>query len=172
MFVGFLHFYSWKCLNTTGFSYQYWVLQTRVLRLWSGLKGGQRQVILLWGPEDQDNEAPCRQRGTALCFQDRALMGDSNPTSIIWRDPRAGHRQSRRFLECIDNNFPRLLRIQGGKAVLDLVLNNKEEIVGNVKTKGSLGCFDNSAVKFEICEGTKKAHNPELQESRLQWCLW
>lgn len=52
--------------------------------------------------------------------------------------------------------------------MLDLVLNNKEEIVGNVKTKGSLGCFDNSEMKFEICEGTKKAHNPELQESRLQ----
>ena len=34
--------------------------------------------------------------------------------------------------------------------MLDLVLTNKEELVGNVKLKGSLGCRDHEMVMFKI----------------------
>ncbi|TRZ16744.1 hypothetical protein HGM15179_010393 [Zosterops borbonicus] len=35
-------------------------------------------------------------------------------------------------------------------AMLDLVLTNKQELVGNVELKGSLGCIDNKMVEFKI----------------------
>ncbi|PKU32701.1 hypothetical protein llap_16995 [Limosa lapponica baueri] len=56
------------------------------------------------------------------------------------------------FLECIDDSF--LLQVieepMSGGAILDLVLTNKEGLVGNVKLKGSLGCSDREMVEFKI----------------------
>ena len=44
-----------------------------------------------------------------LCVNDwlecLVLMGDFSYPNICWRDNTAGRKQSRRFLECIDNNF-------------------------------------------------------------------
>ncbi|GAB0179267.1 hypothetical protein GRJ2_000392000 [Grus japonensis] len=60
--------------------------------------------------------------------------------------------QSRRFLECVDDNF--LLQVieepTRRGAMLDLVPTNKEGLVGNVKLKGSLGCSDHEMVQFKI----------------------
>jgi len=60
---------------------------------------------------------------------------------ICWWDKIAGHKQFRRFLECADDNF--LLHVieepKRRHAMLDLVLTNKERLVGNVKLKGNLG---------------------------------
>ncbi|PKU32748.1 hypothetical protein llap_16949 [Limosa lapponica baueri] len=56
-------------------------------------------------------------------------------------------------------------------AMLDLVLTNKEGLVGNVTLKGSLGYSDHEMVESEILgvarKGTQQACYPELQESRL-----
>ena len=41
----------------------------------------------------------------ASCSQGLVLMGDFNHPDMYWRDNTAGHKQSRRFLECIDDNF-------------------------------------------------------------------
>lgn len=65
----------------------------------------------------------------------------SHGPDIIWRDNTAEHEQSR-LLECADDNF--LLQmieepVMRG-AVLDLLLVNKEELLGNVKLKHSPGC--------------------------------
>jgi len=43
-------------------------------------------------------------------------------------------------------------------AMLDLVLTNKEGLLGNVKFKGSLGCSDHEMVEFKI-----------LRASSLPW---
>lgn len=65
-------------------------------------------------------------------------MGDFNHPDICWRDNTTGHRQSRRFQECVDDNF--LLQVTEETtrrgAMLDLALNNKEGLVGNVKLNG------------------------------------
>ncbi|GAB0176082.1 hypothetical protein GRJ2_000073400 [Grus japonensis] len=88
-------------------------------------------------------------------------MGDFNHPDIFWRDNTAGHKQSRRFLECIDDNF--LLQVNEEPtrrgAMLDLVLNNKEELVGNVKLKGSLGCSNHEMVEFKILRAARRAHS-------------
>ncbi|GAB0182896.1 hypothetical protein GRJ2_000754900 [Grus japonensis] len=119
--------------------------------------------------EDQADEALYRQIGTASHSQDLVLMEDFSHPDTCWRDNTAGHKQSRRFLECTDDNF--LLQVieepTRRGAMLDLVLTNKEGLVGNVKLKGSLGCSDQEMVEFKISEGTQQVHYPGLQESRL-----
>ena len=64
-------------------------------------------------------------------------MGDFNHPDICWRDSIAGHRKSRKFLECIDDKF--LLQVIEEQTkrgtMLDLVLTNKERLVGNVKLR-------------------------------------
>ncbi|GAB0177124.1 hypothetical protein GRJ2_000177600 [Grus japonensis] len=43
--------------------------------------------------------------------------------------------------------------------MLDLVLTNKEVLVGNVKLKGSLGCSGHEMVEFRILRAAKRAHS-------------
>ncbi|GAB0207578.1 mitochondrial enolase superfamily member 1 [Grus japonensis] len=43
--------------------------------------------------------------------------------------------------------------------MLDLVLTNKEGLVGNVKLKGSLGCSDHEMVEFRILRAARRAHS-------------
>ncbi|GAB0203063.1 hypothetical protein GRJ2_002771900 [Grus japonensis] len=97
-------------------------------------------------------------------------MGDLNHPDICWRDNAAEHKQSRKFLECDDDNL--LLQVTEEPtrrcAMLDLILTNKEGLVGDIKLKGSLGCSDHEMVEFMILEeGTQQAHYPGLQQSRL-----
>jgi len=88
-------------------------------------------------------------------------MGGFNHPDISWRDNAAGHRQSRRFLKCIDDNF--LLQVieepTRRGAMLYLVLTNKEELVGNVEVRGSLGCSDHEMVEFKILRAARRVHS-------------
>ncbi|GAB0203293.1 mitochondrial enolase superfamily member 1 [Grus japonensis] len=43
--------------------------------------------------------------------------------------------------------------------MLDLVLTNKESLVGDVKFKGSLGCSDHEMVEFKILRAARRAHS-------------
>ncbi|GAB0202682.1 mitochondrial enolase superfamily member 1 [Grus japonensis] len=86
-------------------------------------------------------------------------MGDFNHPDICWRDKAAECKQSRRFLECVDDNF--LLQVieepTRRGAMLDLILTNKEGLVGDVKLKGSLGCSDHEMVEFKILRAARRA---------------
>jgi len=55
--------------------------------------------------EDQVHEALFRQIGAALRSQALVLTGDFSHTGICWKDNKAGHKMSGRFLECINDNF-------------------------------------------------------------------
>ncbi|GAB0186969.1 mitochondrial enolase superfamily member 1 [Grus japonensis] len=44
-------------------------------------------------------------------------------------------------------------------AILDLVLTNKEGLVGNVKLKGSHGCSDHEMVELKILRAPRRAHS-------------
>jgi len=108
--------------------------------------------------DEQEDEALYRHIGEASCSKALVLTGDSIHPDICWRDNTAGHRQSRRFLECIEDNF--LLQVTEKPtrrgAMLDLVLTNKEGLVGNVKGKGSLGCSDHEKVEFKILRAVRR----------------
>ncbi|KAM9662778.1 uncharacterized protein ACIBXB_015380 [Morphnus guianensis] len=88
-------------------------------------------------------------------------MGDISHPDICWRDTTAGHKQSRRFLECVADIF--LLQVMEEPmrrgALLDLVLTNKEGLVENVKLKGSLSCSDHEMVEFKILRAVRRAHS-------------
>ncbi|GAB0187546.1 hypothetical protein GRJ2_001219900 [Grus japonensis] len=88
-------------------------------------------------------------------------MGDFSHPNICWRDNTAEHKQSRRFLECADDNF--LLQVTEEPmrrgAMLDLVLTNKEGLMGNVKLKGSVGCSDHETMEFKILRAARRAHS-------------
>jgi len=43
--------------------------------------------------------------------------------------------------------------------MLDLVLTNKEGLMGNVKLKGSFGCSDHEMVKFKLLRAARRAHS-------------
>lgn len=61
-------------------------------------------------------------------------MGSFKNPSICWRDSTAAHKQSMQFLYSIDDNAQTTRR----GAWLDLVLTNKEGLVGDMKVEGCL----------------------------------
>ena len=76
----------------------------------------------------------------------------------------AGGRQSKRFLESVQDNF--LVQVidgpTRGEALLDLVLSKEEESIRDVKIGGSLGCSDCPLVEFVILK------NAGLAKSRAR----
>ncbi|KAK4826209.1 hypothetical protein QYF61_006153 [Mycteria americana] len=136
--------------------------------LWVRIKGragtGDIIVRVCYRPPDQEDgadEALYRQIGAASHSQALVLMEDINHPNNCWRNNTAGRKQSRRFLECIDNNF--LLQVieepMRRGAMLDLVLTNEEGLVGNVKLKGSLDCSDHEMVEFKILRAPRRVHS-------------
>lgn len=153
--------------------------------LWVRIKErtGKGDIIVgaCYRPPDQgkqEDRALCRQIGAAsgLNLQALVLTGDFNHPDSCWRDNTAGPKQSRRFLEWTDDNFLLQVTEEPTKrgALLDLILTNKQGLLGDVKIKGSFGCSDHKMVGVQDPEGRKEgekqAHNPGLQESRL-WPL-
>lgn len=85
----------------------------------------------------------------SLTFTSLVLTGNFHYPSICWMDRTVGHRQTRNFLECIDNFILQVIEVPRRRgAVLNFVLPNKEMLVGNVKLKGSLCCSDHGMMKF------------------------
>ncbi|GAB0188316.1 hypothetical protein GRJ2_001296900 [Grus japonensis] len=87
--------------------------------LWVRIKGragaGDIIVGVCYRPPDQGNradEALYRQIGAASRSQALVLMGDFNHPDICWRDSAAEHKQSRKFLECVDDNSVELQKIE------------------------------------------------------------
>ncbi|KAF1446075.1 hypothetical protein FQV07_0012864, partial [Pygoscelis papua] len=80
------------------------------------------------------------------------VLGDFNHPDICWKSSTASCRQSRRLLECIEDNF--LSQVIGnptrGDAILDLLVTNASELIGDVKIGGSLGCSDHALVEFAV----------------------
>ncbi|CAM4590483.1 unnamed protein product, partial [Lepidochelys olivacea] len=85
-------------------------------------------------------------------------MGDFNHPDICWESNTAAHRQSRKFLENVGDNF--LVQVleepTWGRAFLDLLLTNWEELVGEAKVDGNLGGSDHEMVKFRILTQGRK----------------
>ncbi|GAB0199286.1 hypothetical protein GRJ2_002394000 [Grus japonensis] len=88
-------------------------------------------------------------------------MGDFNHPDICWRDNTAGHKQSRKFLERVNDKF--LLQVTEEPvrrgAILDFVLTNKEELVGDVELKSSLDCSDHEMVEFKMLRAVRRAQS-------------
>ncbi|KAK4826957.1 hypothetical protein QYF61_012806 [Mycteria americana] len=70
------------------------------------------------------------------------LIGDFNHPDICWKSDTVNCNQCRKLMECVEDNV--LVQVMEsptrGEALLDLLLTNAEELIGEVKTGGSLGC--------------------------------
>ncbi|GAB0204620.1 hypothetical protein GRJ2_002927600 [Grus japonensis] len=88
-------------------------------------------------------------------------MGNFDHPDTYWRDNTAGHKQSRRLLECVDDNFPLQVIQEPTRrgAMLDFVFTVRDGPVENVKLKGSLGCSDHEMVQFKILRAARRAHS-------------
>ncbi|XP_054660823.1 olfactory receptor 14A16-like, partial [Grus americana] len=115
-------------------------------------------------PEEEVYEALNRQIGAASHWQALVLMGDVNHLDICSKDNTAGHKQSRRFVECLDEKFLTQMAKEPMRrgALPDLILINNEGLVGDVKVKGSLvtmrwGCSDHEMMEFRFLRAGRKA---------------
>ncbi|PKU28198.1 glycerol kinase [Limosa lapponica baueri] len=117
-------------------------------------------VGVCYRPPDQGDGADVAlyRQIRASRSQTLVLMGDLD---ICWKDNKARHKKSRKFLECVNDNF--ILQMAEEPmmrgAMLDIVLTNKEGLVGNVKLKGSLGCSDHEIVEFKTIRAAQKMHS-------------
>ncbi|KAG6928006.1 hypothetical protein G0U57_008907, partial [Chelydra serpentina] len=128
---------------------------------------GNVVVGVCYRPPDQGDEvdeAFFRQLTEVTRSQALVLMGDFNHPDICWESNTAVHRQSRKFLESVGDNF--LVQVleepTRGKALLDLLLTNREEIVEEAIVDGNLGGSDHEMVEFRILTQGRK------ESSRIQ----
>ena len=84
-------------------------------------------------------------------------MRDINLPDISWKYNAAERKQSRRFLECVENKFLTQLASEParGGALLDLLFTNREALVGDVEVGGCLG-FRDQEIKDLLVRGEVK----------------
>jgi len=118
-------------------------------------KANKADILLgvCYRPPNQDEEADeVFYKRLAEVSQSLALvlMGDFNLADICWKYSPAERKQSRRFLECVEDNFlTQLVRepTRGG-ASLDLLFTNREGLVGDAVVGGCLGISDHEMIEF------------------------
>ncbi|RMC05599.1 hypothetical protein DUI87_17684 [Hirundo rustica rustica] len=99
------------------------------------------------------------------------LVGDSNLLDICWQLNTAEKRQSRKFLECMEDSF--LSQLVGestrGRTVLDLLFANRDGLVGDVVVGGCFGHSDHEIIEFskfgEIRRNINKTFTLDFQRA-------
>jgi len=78
------------------------------------------------------------------------LLEDFNHPYICWKSSTASCRQSRRLLECTEDNF--LSQVidspTRGDTTVDLLLTTINELIGDIRIGGCLGCSNYIMVEF------------------------
>ena len=108
---------------------------------------GNKADILLgacYKPPNQDeelDEAFCKKLAQVSHSLALVLMKDFNLRDISWKYNTAERKQSRRFLECVEDTFLTQLVSEPARAgvSLDLLFTNREGLVGDVVAAGCLG---------------------------------
>jgi len=90
-------------------------------------------VGVYYRPPNQGEEVDAEfflQRQEASCSQALILLRDFNHLDICWKSSTLNCKQSRKLLECIEDNFlvQVIESLTRGEALLDLLLTNAEEI--------------------------------------------
>ncbi|TRZ08141.1 hypothetical protein HGM15179_018968 [Zosterops borbonicus] len=127
--------------------------------LWVRIKGRANKADILLGvcfrPPNQEEEVHnlfYKQLETVSGSSALVLVGDVNLPDICWEHNTAEKRQSRKFLECMDDNF--LSELVGeptrGEIMLDLLFTNRDGLVGDVVVGGRLGQSDHEIIEFSI----------------------
>ena len=109
-------------------------------------------VGVYYRPPDQGDhieEAFLLQLQKASRSQALVLLGDFNHPDISWKSVTVSCRQSKKLLECTEDNF--LSQVidspTRGHVILDLLVTNAREIIGDIKIGGSR---DHGLVDFAV----------------------
>ncbi|KAF4793362.1 hypothetical protein TURU_112092 [Turdus rufiventris] len=127
--------------------------------LWVRIKGKANKADTLLGvcyhPPNQEEEVNnlfYKQLDNISGSSAIVLVGDFNLLDICWELNTAEKRQSRKFLECVEDNF--LMQLVGeptrGMVMLDLLFANRDGLVGDVVVGGHLGHSDHESIEFSI----------------------
>ena len=151
--------------------------ENKVESLWVKIRARANKADILVGvcyrPPNQDEDTdgvfyeqlPEAARSPAL-----VLMGDFNFPDICWEYNLAQKKQSRRFLECMEDNFlmQMIREPTRGAAPLDLLFTNREGLVGDVEVGGCLGQSDHDMVEFSILGGVRRGNSKTATLSALR----
>ncbi|KAK4831046.1 LOW QUALITY PROTEIN: hypothetical protein QYF61_014978 [Mycteria americana] len=112
-----------------------------VARLFSVVLSNKRQ----WA-QTEAWEFPSEHQKTLV------LVGDFNLPDVCWKYNTAERKQSRRFLECVADNFltQQVSEPTREGAPLDLLFTNREGLVSDVMAGGRLGQSDHEMIEFLI----------------------
>ncbi|RMC08902.1 hypothetical protein DUI87_13896 [Hirundo rustica rustica] len=127
--------------------------------LWVKIKGKANKADILLGvcyrPPNQDEEVDnlfYKQLNNVSGSSALVLVGDFNLPDIFWELNTAEKQQSRKFLECVEDNFLSQLvsKPTRGGTMLDLLFTNRDGLVGDVEVGGRLGHSDHEIIEFSI----------------------
>ncbi|KAK4828050.1 hypothetical protein QYF61_023088 [Mycteria americana] len=131
----------------------------RVECLWVRItkKANKADIVMgvCYRPPNQDEETNklfYKQLGEASRLLALVLVGDFNLPDVSWKYNAAERKQSRRFLECVADNFLTQLVCEPTRegAPLDLLFTNREGLVSHVMVGGRLGQSDHEMIEFLI----------------------
>ena len=114
----------------------------KVESLWVKIRGRTDKADILVGvcyrlpnQDEETDEVFYEQLAEAARSPALVLMGDFNFPNICWEYNLAQKKQSRRFLECMEDNFLMQMIREPARAAapLDLLFTNREGLVGNVE---------------------------------------
>ncbi|KAJ7427992.1 hypothetical protein WISP_02289 [Willisornis vidua] len=144
------------------------VINSKAECLWTRIRGKANEADILVGvwhkppnQNDEGHELFYKQLADVSRLVVLVLMGDFNLPDICWELNTAEKRQSRRFLESIEDNS--LLQLVNeptrGGAPLDLLFTNREGLVGDVVVRGCLGHSDHEIIDISILRDVRRAIN-------------
>ncbi|KAM9590842.1 uncharacterized protein ACIBXB_005891 [Morphnus guianensis] len=133
--------------------------------LWVRMRGKANKADIVLGvcyrPPDQVEETDeTFYKRLAVVSELCALVleGHFRFPDVCWKYNTAESKQSRRFLECVEDNF--LTQLVGeptrGGALLDLLFTNREGLVRGVMVGGRLGLNDHEMTEFSILGEARK----------------
>ncbi|PKU29997.1 hypothetical protein llap_19699 [Limosa lapponica baueri] len=138
---------------------------SRVECLWVRIRGRASKADIVVGvcyrPPNQNveiDEIFYKQLGEVSRSLALVLVGDFNLPDISWAHNMAEREQSRRFLECVGDNFLiQLVREPTMEAaLLDLLFVNREGLVGDVTVGDCLGHSDYEMIEFSVLREARR----------------
>ncbi|RMC14859.1 hypothetical protein DUI87_07035 [Hirundo rustica rustica] len=132
-------------------------------------KANKDDILLevCYRPPNQEEEVDnlsYRQLGNVSGSSALVLVGDFNLPDICWELNTAEKRQSRKFLECMEDKF--LSQLVGeptrGGTMLDLLFANRDGLMGDVVVGGCLGQSDHEIIEFSIFGEVRRSTSKTL----------
>ncbi|GAB0183522.1 hypothetical protein GRJ2_000817500 [Grus japonensis] len=146
--------------------------------LWVRMRGKANKADILLGvcyrpPNRREEVGEVFYKWLAEVSQSLALVlvGDFNLLDVCWKYNIAERKQSRRFLECMEDNFltQQVSAPSMGGALLDLLFTNREGLRGDVVVGGRLGLSNREMIEFSILgkirKGVSKTASMDLRRA-------